>query len=154
MLGGGDKVKQRPEDNKYFHYYNANPKGKETKDCVYRALSLFLDKSWDEIARMDAEFYLTHGTFLNHAEEAHTTEGSGTEIFLNESDDCEMVYSFDLRDGIGTMRDFIDKMAEPEKTYICPLVGHIAVIKDMKVWDTWDSSNSGVHNVYELKSAT
>lgn len=32
-----------------FERYNANPKGKVTQDCVIRALSLFLNKSYDTI---------------------------------------------------------------------------------------------------------
>lgn len=143
-------MKKIPEDNKYFHYYNANPKGKDTKDCTYRALSLFLGKSWDEIAELDAEFYLSHGSWFYITEIDSYKQKANTEVFLKESDCCKLAYSFNLKDGISTMRDFIDKKADPNKVYICPLDRHIAVIKGNKVWDTWDSSNCGITNIYEL----
>lgn len=33
----------------YFRYYNTNPKGRITQDCVIRALCLFLKKPYNEI---------------------------------------------------------------------------------------------------------
>ena len=38
-----------PENTEYFTYYDANPKGKKTGDCVIRALSTAMYKSWDEV---------------------------------------------------------------------------------------------------------
>lgn len=37
------------ENNSYFIKYNANPKDLKTGDCVIRALSKGLNKSWDDI---------------------------------------------------------------------------------------------------------
>lgn len=136
------------EDNKYFHYYNANPKNKDTKDCTYRALSLFLGKSWEEIAELDAEFYLNRGTWFHTTEPFNCRLKSNTEVFLETSDCCKLAYSFNMKNGISTIRDFIDEKADSDKIYICPLERHIAVIKNNKVWDTWDSSNLGIHNIY------
>ena len=47
-----------------YKEYNCNPQGLNTKDCVYRALSLFLDKDWKEIAEINMNYYLETGRFL------------------------------------------------------------------------------------------
>ena len=31
-----------------FHFYNANPSGKRTTDCVIRAISTATDQTWEE----------------------------------------------------------------------------------------------------------
>lgn len=142
-------MKKIPEDNKYFHYYNANPKGKDTNDCVYRALSLFLNVTWEEIAELDARYYLEHGKFLHEADGRGALSHPVAADYLDVCDKSKKVYEFNLKDGISTMRDFIDRMADSDKVYICPLERHIAVIKDNKVWDTWDSSKGGIGAIYE-----
>lgn len=38
-----------PKDTEYFHYYNANPKNIGVGDCVIRALSVAMRKSWEEV---------------------------------------------------------------------------------------------------------
>lgn len=142
-------MKQQPKDNEYFHYYNANPKGKNTKDCVYRALSLFLNKSWEDIAMLDAEWFLQTGKTLYGSELKGAVPYFNSDDFLKGCEVCKLSYSFKLKDNIYTIREFIDKVADPRKIYICPLQGHITVIKNNKVWDTWDCSNYGINNIYE-----
>ena len=142
-------MKNKPEDNKYFHYYNANPKGKNAKDCVYRALALFLNKTWDDIAKLDAEWYLQTGQTLYGSERAGSMPHFNSDDFLKECRNSRLVHEANLKDGIFTIRDFIDKKADSQKTYICPLGGHITVIKNNQVWDTWDCSDYGIDNIYE-----
>lgn len=38
-----------PNDTATFTFYDANPKGKKTGDCVVRAISAVTDKPWDEV---------------------------------------------------------------------------------------------------------
>ena len=137
-----------PEDNKYFHYYNANPKGKNSKDCTYRALSLFLDKSWDDIARMDAEFYLEHGMWLFTTELVRYSYQNRVDVFL-EKLSYTPIYRHGQDGSIGTLREFIDKYASDKKVYLCEMHGHMAAIKDRKVWDTWDSSEHCPNMIFE-----
>lgn len=132
-------MKKQPEDNKYFHYYNANPKDKDAKDCTYRALSIFLGKPWDEIAKLDAEFFLKHGVWLYSSEYIGTSFESQIHLLMDDLG-CKRVQ---LNPGINralTVRSFIDEYAEADKIYLISVGGHMTVVKDMKVWDTWDSS--------------
>lgn len=43
--------------NKYFQFYNANPKEQITEDCVIRALTKFLNKPYDTILNDLIEIY-------------------------------------------------------------------------------------------------
>lgn len=51
-------IKRIPQETPYFHYHNANPKGKITGDCVTRAIAFALMKEWDEV--IDEMVVLTH----------------------------------------------------------------------------------------------
>ena len=42
-------LKKIPANTKYFHFYNANPKGKRASDCVVRAISKATGKDWDSV---------------------------------------------------------------------------------------------------------
>ena len=137
-----------PEDNKYFHYYNANPKNKRGKDCTYRAFCLFFGISWEDVARLDAEFYLKHGMWL------YTTEYEGCFFhsrinLLMEERGYKQVYAYNSGEHIPTLRDFINSYALPDKKYLCELGNHMVAIKDGKVWDTWDSSGQCPNMIFE-----
>ena len=54
-----------PQNTKYFTYHNANPKGKITADCVVRALSLAMKKSWDEVLTDLYTYALKYKQMLN-----------------------------------------------------------------------------------------
>ena len=136
------------KETKYFHYYNANPKNKRTKDCTYRAFSLFLNKTWEEIAEIDKNYYLENGKILYGAEYRKGIPCYTAKEFLEKSDICEEVKT---GKNICTLRDFIDKEAEANETYICLLSGHVTVIKERKIWDTWDCSESSREEIYKLK---
>ena len=44
-----------------FTYNNVNPKNKITGDCVYRTLSLAMDKSYNEVVMELAKFHCETG---------------------------------------------------------------------------------------------
>lgn len=41
-------IKKVPQDTNYFHFYNANPKGRRAADCVVRALANVLNQTWTQ----------------------------------------------------------------------------------------------------------
>lgn len=136
--------------NKYFELYNPNPKGKDTKDCVYRALTVALDITWEDVARLSGEEYIKNGLFLesrtqnkqNNAEEYILNNGLGHEI-----------YSLNNKNGlkIRTIKDFIDKYAQPDKRYYVGVSRHAIGIANNKVYDTWDTSNASPNIILEMK---
>lgn len=44
-----------------FCYYNANPKNRITNDCIFRAISLATERSWEEIVKMYYELVIETG---------------------------------------------------------------------------------------------
>lgn len=48
-----------------YRYYNNNPNKYKTGDCVVRAISVALDKSWEEVVRDLTEYTLKYKYFLN-----------------------------------------------------------------------------------------
>ena len=48
-----------------FKFYNNNPKELFSNDSYFRALALFFDTTWDDIAKMSFDYYLEHGVYLD-----------------------------------------------------------------------------------------
>lgn len=119
--------------------YNANPLGRRTGDCVYRALSRFLCVNWrealDSLVLWAADRGLTNFNFR-----------STYTAFLRERG-----YERHRapRKGI-TVREFCDQCAEKGKMYILSCPRHLTVaewppedsakppVGGCKVVDTWD----------------
>ena len=149
-----DLMKTKTENNQYFHWYNANPKGLNKGDCAYRALSLFLNIPWEDAARLDGEHYLETGTRFTHpAEFVNAVKGNsdinGMELWLRTKGVSEK-REYEDASPFYTVRDFIDKYAEKNKRYLIRLQKHIIAIVGNKVWDTWDSSFERPLRIYEL----
>ena len=138
------------KDNKYFHYYNNNIKNKETDDCVYRALSLFLNKPWEEIARISMDYYKKTGVSII-APYIPGEREKNEMPFLEEEYGCE---KFDRNvNPFTTIKDFIDKYAKEDTIYFVSADNHVSVIKGKQIWDTWDCSNYESVVIYKKKSA-
>ena len=41
-------IKKIPQDTQYYHFFNKNPKGRRTTDCVVRAAATVLNQSWEQ----------------------------------------------------------------------------------------------------------
>lgn len=48
-----------------FRYYNNNPNKYKTSDCVVRAISTALDKSWDDVLKDLTAYALKYKYFIN-----------------------------------------------------------------------------------------
>lgn len=143
--------------NKYpetstFHYHNANPKGRITGDCTFRAISTALGQSWEQTVMEMAEFscktgyaindkkgierYLKSKGWVKHKQprKADNTKYTGSE-FCKEID-CDIMF-------VG-------------KSIIADIGGHhIVCIKETedlygshKVWDIWDSTYKCIGNYW------
>lgn len=60
-----DKRAKKYPDTDYFHFYNANPKGKITEDCAIRAITVALNQSYEQTLRELAEMTIKTGYMLN-----------------------------------------------------------------------------------------
>lgn len=50
-----------PQNTNAFEFYNANPKGKKTTDCVTRAICTALDQSYEQTVKELVELWLKTG---------------------------------------------------------------------------------------------
>lgn len=113
---------------KYFKEYNANPWGLNISDCVYRAISLVLDKPYREVVKELKEYAGSDknpnngNCFLpwlvsQGYEVRELIEKMTVSKFLNELNKCDEADKFD-----------------------CLLLvnGHLTAVKDGKCLDTWD----------------
>lgn len=104
-----------------YKYYNANVRGNNVNDCVIRAISKAEDKSWDETYRELSEIAQYEGVLLDDVE--------FVEHYLDKRYKRACHYS-------KTVEEF---MAEnPKGIYLITMEGHITVIIDGVLYDTFD----------------
>lgn len=113
---------------KIYEYYNPNPKGNITNDCVIRALSKALNIKWE---------------FAKALVDAYSYQ-------FAQSEDSDMVWFAILADRGFRMEpyyckerkcDLIDFVfAHPVGTYVVKLPNHVVCVKDGTIYDTWNSS--------------
>lgn len=110
--------------------YNANPAGKIVGDCVVRAISTALDKSWDEVyAGIALDGYLLGDMpNANHVWGAYLRRnGYRREIVPDSCPDCYTVADF--------------AADHPHGAYILALPQHVVCLRDGDWIDTWDSGD-------------
>jgi hypothetical protein len=109
-----------------YEYYNPNPQGKRTGDCVVRALCKALNKSWDEVyillcvqGFIDKDWgnaYSVWGKFLR-------SQGFKRYVIPNSCPDCYTIADFAID--------------HPDGTYIVATGSHVVCIKNGIVFDSW-----------------
>lgn len=110
--------------------YNPNPNGARVGDCVIRALSKALDKSWEDtyLELCMCGLRLCDMPSANHVWGAYLKEQGYTRHIL--PDTCSDCY---------TVRDFCAE--HPKGTYILSLNGHVICVNDGDYYDSWDSGD-------------
>lgn len=133
-------IKKIPQDTKYFHYYNANPKGIRAGDCAIRALSLALNQTWED-------------TLQGLTEVALKCKRSPTDLatiakYLNQKGWRKELQPKHLDGTKYTGKQFIDARLKGSVIIckICP--HHISVIYGGRFYDTWDPSDYVVGNYW------
>ena len=140
--------KRTPSDSRYFHYYNANPKSKNTCDCVVRALCGVLpEKTYEQIMRELLEVSLKCGYMINDKKcYGKYLEQNGFIKFKQPRKVDNTKY---------TGREFCIKLSNEGniKNIFAHLGGHhVVAIVNNKVNDTWDSTNGRIGNFYKRYS--
>ena len=124
----------------YFMRYNNNPKEKRTGDCVIRALALALDKSWKEV--------YTDLFNLSIKMSLIVTDPKVFKKYLKDLDYTQEKMPKTLDNKRYTVEEFIDDIAHKNMTYIISIAKHVTVVKDKKLYDTWDCSHKCVGNYW------
>ena len=113
-----------------YIYFNCNPAGKSVGDCVIRALSKAMGRSWDEIY-LDIAFYgfrMCDMPSSNAVWGAYLQENGYRRAVIPNT--CPNCY---------TIRDFSHD--HPYGAFIVATGSHVVAVKDGNIFDSWDSSN-------------
>ena len=112
-----------------YRYFNPNPTGTNTRDCVIRAISAVLGISWDDAFDLIADRAKQMGqTMDDNAVYGSVLRQRGfyRAIIPNTCPDCF------------TARDFC--LDNPHGIFVLGFTGHVAAVIDGQLWDSWDSS--------------
>ena len=107
------RIEKYPE-TKTFHYYNANPKGKLTCDCVVRAICTAMDKPYNDTLKemfyhgeisFNDEVYITNIRQKNSLQDA--LDSLNLVVQSIEDDMPEDFYSIDLMSAYASLGTII-----------------------------------------------
>ena len=128
-----------------FKYYNANPKNKNTDDCVIRAISTALDQPYNMTYKDLFDLSLSTGFILNERRNySKYLESKGWKMQRQPRKINNKKY---------TGREFCKKISDSERVFAHIGTGHVVAIVNKKVLDTWDSSNGCIGNYWIKKGA-
>lgn len=141
-------IKKRPQETSYYHYHNANPKDRRTGDCVIRALSVTLGKSWDDV--LDGLVAIAH----HYKQSPASREVFGKYLKANERIKVNQPKHPDntkftgkefcrLLDKIGMTKPVLVTIGSHHTTAFVRLNGD-----RYRVFDTWDCSEDKIGQVY------
>lgn len=109
--------------------YNPNPMARVVGDCAVRAVAKALDIDWEKAYIL----LCVNGLAMGDLPNSDSVWGSVLRQngFYREAipDTCPDCY---------TAKDFC--LDNPEGTYVLSFGGHVATVKDGKLFDVWDSS--------------
>jgi hypothetical protein len=134
-----------------FHYHNANPKGRITGDCTFRAICTALNQSWSQTVMEMAEMSCQTGYAIN--------DKKGIERYLKSKGWIKHKQPRKPDNTKFTGKEFCDELncniAALGVTVIADIGGHhIVCIKEddrhglHKVYDTWDSTGGCIGNYW------
>ena len=124
----------------YYQYYQPNDKDIKDKygDCVIRALTKALNKTWLEVFDLLVPIARQHQMLLN---------GQSTYTLLLEQQGFTY---FGVSNRKGTKRPTVESFAKDHKkgTYFCNVANHCVTIKDGKYYDTWDCGRKCLYGYF------
>ena len=136
-------IRKIPKDTSVFHFYNANPKNRRTGDCVIRALSLFLDKSWDDVLEGLFEVAMKEKTV--------PTDDTCYKKYLSSLGYTMKKQPRKSDNTKYTGTEFCKKVAKSNHKYLVHIGGHhIVCISENKINDIWDSSDGCIGNYWVI----
>lgn len=107
-----------------WKYYNANSKGNSVDDCVIRAISKAEGKSWDRTYQELSEYARKDGVLFDNV------------IFVEKYLDKRYFRTCHYTKTVGEFANEFNK-----GTFLVTMKGHITVIIDGTIYDTFDCSS-------------
>lgn len=124
-----------------YIFFNPNPVGKSTGDCVIRAVSKLLDMSWEQTyIELCLQGYITGDMPSSNHTWITYLKGKGfTKVMLPDTcPDCYTVADFAHDHNIGT--------------YLLGTGDHTVCVKDGNWYDSWDSgSENPIYYFYKKR---
>ena len=132
--------------NKFtYKEYNANFKNKKTTDCVVRAISVALNKSWEDTFKELSAYTLETGYMWNDS------GACGFKKFLKLKGYDKQKMPRRKDNTRYTVKEFIEELANKNSIYIISVAGHLTVVKNLTLIDIWDCSDKSVGNYWIVK---
>ena len=116
-----------------YRFYNANAKGNFVNDCVVRAISTAENKTWDETYDELSDIAQAEGILLD---DVNFVEGYLDERYKRVPH-CAR-----------TIEEFIYEC--PKGTYLITMEGHITVVIDGVLYDTFDCRERRIWCVWHV----
>lgn len=116
-----------------YRFFNANSKGKFVNDCVIRAISVAECKSWDKTYEELSDIAQKEGILLD---DVNFVEG-----YLDKRYKRIAHYS-------KTVGELLDEY--PFGTFLITMQGHITVVIDGVLYDTFDCRERRIWGVWEV----
>ena len=138
----------RYPETQWFHYFNANPKGRITGDCTFRAIAVAMDKTWDWIVLDMASAAIKHKYSPNDAKGiAEYLKMQGWTKHPQPRRDTGKKYTGKQ------FCEWLERNYKGDTPVIANIGGHhIVCIRKWqgkwRIWDIWDSSDKCVGNFW------
>lgn len=154
MTQNEKRMKKYP-DTDYFHFHNANPKGKMTTDCVVRAITTALEQPYEQTLLEMAQMSVETGYMLN--------ENKGMDKYLQSKGWIRCKQPKKRNGKKYTGKEFCRTLTHPiyseqlnltNKSFemnrvVANIGGHHAVaIMGGQIWDTWNSAEGSIGIVW------
>ena len=123
-----------------FIKYNNNPKNKKTGDCVIRAIATATNSSWEYVYSKLSELGIEQGLMIN--------DSNNWQKYLENLGYIKQKMPRRSDRTRYTLEEFATELAEENKIYLVKLAGHLTVIKNKKLIDTWNCSYKSVGNYW------
>lgn len=137
------KRQDKYPDTDYFKFFNANPKGKYTNDCVIRALCTAMHLPWKSVYEDLHNIGLKYGLMPNDPKCFHR--------YLKDNGWVKHEQPRKNNNSKYTGKEFMDEFQSTliDTAVIANIGGrHTVAIMCGRVWDTWDSSDGCIGNYW------
>lgn len=114
-----------------YIFTNPNPKNQKVGDCVIRALSIALNRSWREV--------YTELSLYGFSMSDMPSSNSVWDAMLSDHGFDRHVVSGQCADGCYTVRHFCED--HPHGVYVLGIGNHVVTAINGDYYDTWDSGD-------------
>lgn len=126
-----------------YIFFNNNPKKRRTGDCVIRAISFATGKEWQDVYSELSALGIERALIINdhkNWEEYLKYLGYEKQPMPKREDNTRY-----------TIKEFCNELAKENQVYIVKIAGHLTVVKDKNVYDTWNCEHKSIYNYWIVK---